>query len=120
MLQAKKSSVRLGKDTQCLRIGVQEDIFVSNHFQPFCKQKNLQLGLGMLVCLFASGPSFSLPYSCRHFSEDNLNKGKNESFISCIVLVFLQNLFLLSFVKFSLLFLLWKNFLIYSGKLRLI
>ena len=36
--QTKKSSVRLGKATQCLRIGVQEDIFVSDHIHA-------QLGL---------------------------------------------------------------------------
>ena len=42
--QTKKSSVRLGKATQCLRIGVQEDIFVSNHIQAFGKHKNLHLG----------------------------------------------------------------------------
>ena len=29
---------------QCLRIGVQEDIFVFHHIQAFGKHKNLQLG----------------------------------------------------------------------------
>ena len=33
-----------GGAAQCLRIGVQEDIFVSDHIQAFGKQKNLQLG----------------------------------------------------------------------------
>ena len=47
-------------------------------FQPFSgiwQKKNLQLGLGMLVYLLASGASFSLPYFCRHFNEDNLDEG---------------------------------------------
>ena len=38
--QTKKSPVRLGKATQCLRIGVQEDIFVSDHIQA-CDQKSI-------------------------------------------------------------------------------
>ena len=33
-----------GGAAQCLRIGVQEDIFVSDHIQAFGKQNNLQLG----------------------------------------------------------------------------
>ena len=32
------------KKAQCLRINVQEDIFVSDHIQAYGKQKNLQLG----------------------------------------------------------------------------
>ena len=34
----------MGGEAQCLRIGVQEDIFVFNHTQAFGKLKNLQLG----------------------------------------------------------------------------
>ena len=40
--QTKKSSVRLGEATQCLRIGVQEDIFIN--IQTFGNQNNFQLG----------------------------------------------------------------------------
>ena len=36
--------VQMGGGALCLRIGVQEDIFVSDHIQAFGKQKNLQLG----------------------------------------------------------------------------
>ena len=39
----KKSSVRLGKDTQCIRIGVVEDNFVFGHILHFGHQKKVQL-----------------------------------------------------------------------------
>ena len=43
-LSPKIFKTALPRPAQCLRIGVQEDIFVFNHIQAFGKLKNLQLG----------------------------------------------------------------------------